>query len=274
MYRLTLSRGLSERHFPMKELIRETGIRSDKTIRVAIDGLLEKRSIEMVSYHHGQHIGAKYRVHGPREVLERRREAGVEIHEASKKVITPVTTPVITGVESTAVRPVRPVKFTGVTGLHEGSKSWENQDDDLVVALRALFPTEPAERLEQTVTDLHTILAAFAEQAAARASTPPAHSAFITKCVRTALAARDAVERLRTPPKASRRDPGAAERPDEPEDPVYQIRKVAVQLREMHRAEGGYSGADLRDDVKEVCATAGIAYTDALIEEALGKVGL
>jgi transposase-like protein len=55
---------------------------------------------------------------------------------------------------------------------------------------------------------------------------------------------------------------------------VYQIREIGAQIHERHRKEANYSRADLREDVKAVCAEQGIGYDDALIEEALGKVGL
>jgi hypothetical protein len=280
MYRLTLSFGNAERHFTVPALQRLTGIRSHITVRKAIDGLLEKKSIAVVAYRNGDPVGPRYCVYTPAEIAQRRKAANIEIDTQTKRLRTPTTptdsptdraidSPNDSASKSVGVSPTTPTDSVGHVLIHE-----ENHDDDLVAALRALFPTEPAERLARTVTELHTILAAFVERAASRASEPPVHSAFITKCVRTALAARDAVERLRTPRSPAKRDPGAVEAPDVPEDPVYQIRKIAVQLREMHRAEGGYSGTDLRDDVKEVCATAGIAFDDALLEEALGKVGL
>ena len=57
-------------------------------------------------------------------------------------------------------------------------------------------------------------------------------------------------------------------------NPLYQIREIGLQLREQHRGQESYGRADLREDVKRQCAEQGIEYSDALIEEALGKVGL
>jgi hypothetical protein len=56
--------------------------------------------------------------------------------------------------------------------------------------------------------------------------------------------------------------------------PLYRIREIGLQLREQRRGNEAYTRADLREDVKRTCAGQGIEYTDALIEEALGKVGL
>jgi len=99
MYRETLSKGQKERHFGFKELCVKTGIRSDRTIRRALDGLQEKLSVEIVSYHHGNPLGPRYRIYDPREILRRRKTAGMEIDPQSKRILaTPVPTPVGTGV--------------------------------------------------------------------------------------------------------------------------------------------------------------------------------
>lgn len=132
MYRETLSKGQKERHFGFKELCDKTGIRSDRTIRRALDGLQEKLSVEIISYFHGNPLGPRYRIYDPREILKRRRTAGIEIDPQSKRITgtgvgtgvptgvgTGVSTGVATGgknygstpVEST---PVTPVLSTGV----------------------------------------------------------------------------------------------------------------------------------------------------------------
>jgi hypothetical protein len=130
MYRETISKGVSERYFGTTELMRKTGIRSDKTVRTAIRGLKEKLSIEMVSFSYGNPLGPRYRIFGPKEILQRRRDAGIEIDPQSKQIITPVITGAPTRVatpEDTRVRglgesyrgtpaietPVTPVTFTG-----------------------------------------------------------------------------------------------------------------------------------------------------------------
>lgn len=150
MYRETLSKGQRERHFGFKELCVKTGIRSDRTIRLALDGLQEKLSVEIVSYFHGSPLGPRYRVYDPKEILKRRKTAGIEIDPQSKRITstgvgTGVPTGVGTGVAtggknygSTPVEttPVTPVLSTGVYKyrnpsddvLHPGEASSSNQN--------------------------------------------------------------------------------------------------------------------------------------------------
>lgn len=154
MYRETLSKGLRERHFGFKELCVKTGIRSDRTIRWALDGLQEKLSVEIVSYFHGSPLGPRYRVYDPKEILKRRKTAGIEIDPQSKRITstgvgTGVPTGVGTGVQtgvstggknygSTPVEstPVTPVLSTGVYkyinssdgALDQGAASSSNQN--------------------------------------------------------------------------------------------------------------------------------------------------
>jgi hypothetical protein len=118
MYRETVSRGVRERHFGPKELCERTGIRSDRTIRTALDGLIEKLSIEIVSHANGSPLGPRYRVFDPREIVSRRKAANIEIDTQSKKMTTPVATGVTTGV-ATGDKNYRgtPVESTGVTGV-------------------------------------------------------------------------------------------------------------------------------------------------------------
>ena len=154
MYRETLSKGQRERHFGFKELCVKTGIRSDRTIRRALDGLQEKLSVEIVSYFHGNPLGPRYHVYDPKEILRRRKTAGIEIDPQSKRITgTGVGTGVPTGVD-TGVRtgvatggknygstpaettPVTPVLSTGVnkyrnlsdSALHPGAASSSNQN--------------------------------------------------------------------------------------------------------------------------------------------------
>lgn len=123
MYRETVTKGVAERHFGFKELSEKTGIRSDKTIRVAIDGLIEKLSVEIVTYQHGSPLGPRYRVFDPKEIVKRRKERGLEIDPQSKKIIrTPVPTPVPTGVDAGVATGGKsggstPVEDTPVTGV-------------------------------------------------------------------------------------------------------------------------------------------------------------
>jgi hypothetical protein len=140
MYRETVSKGSRERHFGFKELSTKTGIRSDRTVRIALQGLREKLSIEVISYHHGNPIGPRYRVYDPREIMRRRKAAGIEIDTQTKKITsgTPVATGVPTGVVTPVPTPVgtggkiygsTPVESTGVTPVDStGVYKYINED--------------------------------------------------------------------------------------------------------------------------------------------------
>jgi hypothetical protein len=118
MYRETISKNLRDRHFGPTELMQKTGIRSDRTVRRAIDGLISKLSIEIVAYAPGSPLGPRYRVHKPRDIEQRRKAAGIEIDPFTKRIVTPATTPVTTPV-ATGGNPDRgtPVATTPVTGV-------------------------------------------------------------------------------------------------------------------------------------------------------------
>lgn len=143
MYRETISKGMRERHYGPKELCAKTGIRSDRTIRMAVRGLVQKFSIEIVS--HGAYFpqGPKYRVIEPREVLRRRRVVGMEIDPQTKKILSPVGTTVATVVDTTVATPVgtmvdgggknyrsTPVEITGVTPV-EITGVYINKEKDI-----------------------------------------------------------------------------------------------------------------------------------------------
>ena len=150
MYRETISKGIQERHFGPKELCQKTGIRSDRTIRTAIDGLITKLSIEIISHTNGSPLGPRYRVFDPKEIERRRRAVEMVIDTQSKKIITPVATPVITGVATgdktyrgTGVEstPVTPVNFAGVYINKENTLLSEEKTDDDDAALAGLNAT-------------------------------------------------------------------------------------------------------------------------------------
>lgn len=119
MYRETVSRGVRERHFGPKELCERTGIRSDRTIRTALDGLISKRSVEIVSHFNGSPLGPRYRVFEPKEIVSRRKAARIEIDPQSKKILTPATTPATT-----------PVTTGAGTGAATGDKSYRGTGVD------------------------------------------------------------------------------------------------------------------------------------------------
>ena len=106
MYRETIAKKIAERHFGTAELMKATGIRSDKTVRLAIDGLLQKKSVAMVRYDVGNRLGPRYRVFGPKEIFEMRARLGIEVDPQSKKIVYPDGTPVGTQVAAPAATPV------------------------------------------------------------------------------------------------------------------------------------------------------------------------
>jgi hypothetical protein len=139
MYRETVNKGLRERHFGFKELSTKTGIRSDATMRRALDGLIAKLSIEIVAYSHGNPLGPKYRVYEPKEIIRRRKAAGVEIDPQSKKITTAVATGVSTGVATglkgdgstpATSTPVTPATSAGDINKSKSDLNIKDQDDD------------------------------------------------------------------------------------------------------------------------------------------------
>jgi hypothetical protein len=189
MYRETVTRGVADRHFGFKELSQKTGIRSDKTMRVAIDGLIEKLSIEIIAYQHGSPLGPRFRVFDPKEIARRRKIAGIEIDPQSRKIIrTPVGTGVSTGVSTggksdgrTPVdnTPVTPVDSTGVyiNGFNPLNINPESDDDEPAArallapiqrAIKAMTGRELSEGDEQGLRELGEIIAMEFQIAAAR----------------------------------------------------------------------------------------------------------
>jgi hypothetical protein len=132
MYRETVSRGVRERHFGPKELCEKTGIRSDRTIRTALDGLIAKQSIEIVSHFNGSPLGPRYRVFEPKDIVGRRKSIGIEIDPQSKRMLTPVATPAVTGV-ATGDKNYRGtgVETTGVTGVEITGVSYNKYRNDI-----------------------------------------------------------------------------------------------------------------------------------------------
>jgi len=71
--------------FGLKELKEKTGL-SDKTVRVSIHTLEDKLSIKTVEPSMGIY-GRKFEVYGPKEILEARRRANIEIDRTTKRII-------------------------------------------------------------------------------------------------------------------------------------------------------------------------------------------
>jgi hypothetical protein len=115
MYRETITKGIRERHFGPKELLKATPIRSHVTVRKAIDGLIEKQSIEIVSFVPGSPFGPRYRVYEPREINRRRAAAGIFIDPGSKRIVPPAPTPTVapTGTPTEAATGTTTVTPTG-----------------------------------------------------------------------------------------------------------------------------------------------------------------
>jgi len=87
MYRETVSKGITERHFGPAELMKKTGIRSRNTVHKALYGLVEKLSIEVVTETKGNPIGPRYRVYKPLEIERRRKGEGIRIDPQTKKIV-------------------------------------------------------------------------------------------------------------------------------------------------------------------------------------------
>lgn len=136
MYRQTISQSVRERHFGPKELLIATPIRSHVTIRKAIDGLIRKLSIQIVKFVNGSPFGPRYRVYDPREIMNRRQKAGIQIDPVTKQVysqdtgstdiseneyiedLTPTDTPIVTPTKTTTATPTTttatPSRIVGV----------------------------------------------------------------------------------------------------------------------------------------------------------------
>jgi hypothetical protein len=87
MYRETISKGISERHFGPAELMKKSGIRSRNTVHKALYGLQEKFSIEVIAETRGNPIGPRYRVYRPQDIERRRKDEGIKIDTQSKKIV-------------------------------------------------------------------------------------------------------------------------------------------------------------------------------------------
>jgi hypothetical protein len=87
MYRETISKGASERHFGPAELMKKTGIRSRNTVHKALYGLIEKLSVEVVSEARGNPLGPRYRVFRPQAIEQRRKSVGVKIDTQTKRIV-------------------------------------------------------------------------------------------------------------------------------------------------------------------------------------------
>lgn len=231
MYRETVSRNLRERHFGPTELMKKTGIRSDRTIRRAIDGLLAKLSVEITAYAEGSPLGPRYRVYKPKEIEQRRKEAGLEIDQFTKRIVTPVATPVTTPVATgdknyrgtgVDITPVTGVEIAGVYKYRNdplasqaaaGSSSNDRGADD-DTALAALSATERELTGKVSSPDawlpLFELLTTELKIAAARTGTVSNVPAFLTEHLRRRLFKRSKEEMQGQSRQASQTQAGEA----------------------------------------------------------------
>jgi len=93
MYRETISKGASERHFGPAELMRKTGIRSRNTIHKALYGLIDKLSVEIVSEARGNPLGPRYYIHKPQVIVQRRKASGLKIDPQTKRIVERASIP-------------------------------------------------------------------------------------------------------------------------------------------------------------------------------------
>lgn len=123
MYRETISKGIRERHFGPAELLKATPIRSHVTVRKAIDGLIEKHSIEIISFDYGSRFGPRYRVYEPREINRRRAAAGILIDPGSKRIVPTAHTPTVTPTTTTTTTPTGTATATPTTPTATATES-------------------------------------------------------------------------------------------------------------------------------------------------------
>jgi hypothetical protein len=266
MYRQTISKGMRERHFGPKELLEKTGIRSDRTIRTAIDGLLAKLSIEIVSYINGNPLGPRYRIFDPKEILKRRRAAGIEIDPQSKCILTPATT----GVVTPAITPVTTgdktyrgagVETTGVTPAISTGVSSKYINDDL----ETLSPASSSSKSTREKTDDDAVFLNSIREVYERAT----GNAWTTADTITAQAGRDIRAEVWTIAicYCVDRAPGHT---------FQRLAYVLEQAREHDEEMKGYSNSDLRMIARHTLrmterARAAGKWTLAEIETAEGK---
>jgi hypothetical protein len=103
MYRETISRELRQRHFSNQDLRKATGLRSDNTVRLALNGLRKKLSIELIGHEKYFPYGQLYRVYTPKEITEARRQANLVIDPKTKQIMTSAEGSAVTSAEGSAV---------------------------------------------------------------------------------------------------------------------------------------------------------------------------
>lgn len=87
MYQEAKIHNTKELYFTFLSLAEKTGFRNPRTIRAAIHGLIAKKSIDEIVNKHGEHLGIRYRIFSPEEIIQNRTQANINIDFQSKKII-------------------------------------------------------------------------------------------------------------------------------------------------------------------------------------------
>ncbi|MCS6806025.1 MAG: hypothetical protein RMM98_12650 [Acidobacteriota bacterium] len=85
LYRLSIVRGQNTCRASLSEMQQSLGLAKNTLIR-AIRGLIEKLSIEALDRRAGSKIGSLFRIYPVKDILTRRKEAGIEIDEMKRIV--------------------------------------------------------------------------------------------------------------------------------------------------------------------------------------------
>jgi hypothetical protein len=299
MYRETITKKVSDRHFRVAELMEATGIKSDKTVRMAITGLVKKLSITIVKTSVGDNYGQRYKVFTPKEIFDMRRSADIKIDLQTKRILPPVEP----SVEPSVTPPVDPpVDFTGgpryflpggppVSSLDRSTSgrslnhvlNHEDHDDDrahmrvqqsslinsfgeqnseLHTALQSAIPGATDKEIDRAISDLMLLDAGQIEEWAAKATTPPVSPQYFVECKRRLYAA---TERSKVTNDKSNKEK-TSRNTFKPK-----IEALAKQIRSLHVGDGKYGLADFSEDLKRACAREGLPYDSKLINEIINR---
>lgn len=86
MYQEAKNHDTKELYFTFLTLAEKTGFKNPRTIRLAIQGLIAKKSIAELTNKHGDHLGIKYQIFSPEEIINNRHIANININFQSKKI--------------------------------------------------------------------------------------------------------------------------------------------------------------------------------------------
>lgn len=87
LYNQTIGLERNNWYFSFNELMKKTGFKSKITIAVAIDGLAAKKSIDILTDKRGDHLGKRYKVYIPSEILFRREQDNIKIDPQTKRIV-------------------------------------------------------------------------------------------------------------------------------------------------------------------------------------------